>query len=612
MKLSLRNKMIAVNMVTLILTFIVIFTFVTGNLSATNKKMLIDTLDSKAQVSVYTIKQTILTGQNTEATVNEFRKRSKDFSSKISRDIGTRVLVFSKSKELLADSSDEKWDHANFPELDEVLKGNRTYVIRSVNGVRHMYFGVPVVIPGQVIGEILLVQPMKEIDESTRNSQTLLLLSFITSTLIIAVVITLLTIKITKPIKKLQESAVKIAAGNYSGRIDIKSSDEIGELSKSFNKMSHEIENKINTINIERNKLTSVLESMGEGVLALGIGGEFLAINNKSRSILGLSPLALSPLKLFPSALSGLELDSWLAEHAVDFKEASQKNFFIHLIKELEDLFHRVTEQKTRIVVEIHYDERNLLVCATPLMLDESAEGVVYIMNDVTELRLLQEKQKQFVTNVSHELKTPLTTILGYIDLLKTKGSDEKIFATSVHYLEDASERLLRLINDLIDLSSLSKFEFEVEPRSTDIASLVRDITGQMSLKAHKFNIKFLTEIEEAGDILADPERIKQALVNILDNAIKHSPEGEILVKLSPYKNGIELDIKDNGCGIPEEVLDKIFEPFYRVDKARSRALGGNGLGLSITREIIEKHNGKITIKSKEGQGTRVSIYLPR
>ncbi|MCX7905028.1 MAG: cell wall metabolism sensor histidine kinase WalK, partial [Caloramator sp.] len=162
------------------------------------------------------------------------------------------------------------------------------------------------------------------------------------------------------------------------------------------------------------------------------------------------------------------------------------------LENEIDSLTRKVSTQNSRTVTEINSNTRNLLVCATPLMLDGEG-GAVLILNDITELRLLQEKQRLFVTNVSHELKTPLTTIMGYIDLLKTKGTDREVFNTSVHYLEGASERLLRLVDDLIDLSCLSKFEFEIEPRSTDLSGLIKDIVGQMSLKAQKFNIQIHT-----------------------------------------------------------------------------------------------------------------------
>jgi len=570
MKLSLRHKIIGANLIVLLLTFIVISVTVLEGFNTMNRGMLVQNLIHQSEISVISIKQSLLTGEDISDRESEFNVRSRDFALKLSRESGLRVLIFSKSLDLIADSENTKQTLPEFKELDEVLNGNRAYVIRRLEGIRYLYFAFPVMQGGNLIGEVMLVYPMQEIDKNSRNIRVLLLISFVIGTLVILAASIALSLKITGPILKLKEYARKISEGHFRNRIDIKSSDEVGELAAAFNTMQREIENRIDIINIEKGKLDSILESMGEGVIALNGRNEIIAINSSARAIMD----------------SGVE-----AETARIAK--------------------KVRGQKSRSVVEVNSGEKSLLVCATPLPLEEG-RGVVLVLNDVTELRLLQEKQRQFVTNVSHELKTPLTTIMGYVDLLKQKGNNRDVFDTSVHYLKSASDRLLRLVNDLIDLSALSKFEFEIEPKSTDISGLIRDIVGQMSLKAQKFNIKIHMDIPEVLEILIDPVRIKQAVVNILDNAIKYSPEGDIFISLSQNEEIVRLEVMDSGYGIPPEMLDKIFEPFYRVDKARSRSLGGNGLGLAISKEIVEKHGGRIEIKSREGEGTTVSIYLPR
>ncbi|MCX7920798.1 MAG: cell wall metabolism sensor histidine kinase WalK [Clostridia bacterium] len=523
-------------------------------------------------MSIISVKQSLLTGEHPSATEKDFNAHADDFASKLSREsAGTRVLLFSTSKALLADSgSGEESLQKEFPELNEVIKGNRTYVARQHEGIRHLYFAFPVMPSGKVIGEVMFVYPMREMDNSTRTIQVLFLISFAAGIAIVLIVSILLTYRITKPILSLKESAVEIAKGNFKNKIRIPSSDEVGDLAKTFNTMSSEIENRIDIINIEKSKLNSVLESMGEGVIALDGSNQIIAINNTAKKAVN------------------NEIES-----------------------EIRKIAEKVRQSKSRTVVEVNSSEKNILICATPLVLDHDQDGIVFILNDITELRLLQEKQRQFFTNVSHELKTPLTTILGYIDLLKNKGIDKAVFQTSVNYLEDAGDRLLRLVNDLIDLSCLNKYEFEIEPKSTDLSALINEIAGQMSLKAQKFNIKITTSLPQLPEVLVDPARIKQAVVNILDNAIKYSSGGKILISLTQSHTQATLTVEDNGCGIPPDTLDKIFEPFYRIDKARSRNLGGNGLGLAITKEIVEKHGGTITIQSTEGKGTKVSIMLP-
>ena len=570
MKLTLRRKIIFTNLIVLMLTFLVVSVIVIEGLNSLNLRMLINNLIHQADVSVISIKQSLLSSQDTYAIEEEFMLRSSDFALKLSREAGVRVAVFSTSKELIADSDGIRPLKAHFKELDHVLEGNRAYVIRRTGASRYLHFTFPVILSDVIIGQVMFVYPLRELDSIRRNIHILLLISFGVGIMVILSVSIVLSHKITRPILQLKQSASQIANGSFINKINIQSTDEVGELACAFNSMSAEIENRISIINVEKGKLNSILESMGEGVIALNANDEVISINNKARILL---------------------------------------EFLDQL--ELRRITDRVRESNSRVVSEVNSDEKSLLICATPLILDESPRGIVLILNDITELRLLQEKQKQFVTNVSHELKTPLTTIMGYIELLSTKGDNREVFDMSLGYLQDASERLSRLVTDLIDLSCLSKFEFEVEPKSINVSSLLRDITGQMALKAQKFNTTITVDAPESLEILADPARLKQAIVNVLDNAIKYSPGGKISVALQTHRDHIQLDIQDNGCGIPEEIMGKVFEPFYRVDKARSRVLGGNGLGLPITKEIIEKHNGRITIKSKDGKGTCVTILLP-
>ncbi len=571
MRLGLRHKIIITNLIVLVFTFAVVSVLATEGVYIANKNVLIQSLTHQAQVSVVSIRQSLLTGESRNGSEKDFNLRAGEFASRLSAETGNRVLVFSKAKELAADSEKSRNIKSEFIELDEALKGNRAYTERKIEDSSYICYAFPVMLSGKTLGAIIFLNPLEQVNKNKDNMLIMLLVSFAAGILVILIVSILLSLRITRPIKELKQSAIKIAGGDFGYKIDIKSSDEVGELAGAFNAMSDEIENRINIINVEKNKLNSILESMGEGVAAFDEMDEVIIMNGTAKRITGFSGTA-------------------------EIKKAIQK----------------VKNDNSRTIIETNIDGKYILVCATPLSLDMKRRGVVLILNDITELRLLQEKQRHFVTNVSHELKTPLTTIIGYIDLLKTRSGDRDILETSLGYLQSAAERLHRLVDDLIDLSCLSRFEFEIETRSVNITGLVRDIVGQMSLKAQKYDIEIDADIPEVGEILADPVRIKQAVVNILDNAIKYSPRGRVTVELSEDRDRVRLDIGDNGYGIPSEVLDKIFEPFYRVDKARSRELGGNGLGLAITKEIIEKHGGRVLVESKNGEGTRVSIILPR
>jgi signal transduction histidine kinase len=586
MKSSMRVKIIVTNLIVLLLAFLVVSVVTVLRLGDANQQMLIKNLSKQAELSAGTVNLTFSkdrsTGAFRDSYTKIFEKNAEDLAFQLARDSGKRVLLFNtKSKTPIAYSEDsiEQFSgytendlkEQDFKELDTVYQNKCAYVVRNVGGSRYMYFSFPVDVNGELVGKVMFIQPFPLIDEDTSRVLIILALSFLIGIFVVMAFSVLMSVRITRPIMQLKGMAVEISKGNFTNKIPVNTTDEVGELGSAFNSMMGEIENRINLINIEKGKLNSILESMGEGVIALNKKRETIAINTKARSLVD---------------------DSLMAE--------------------IQGVVKKVMREKARTVMELSSNDKSFLVCGTPLDIEGGDGGIVLLVNDVTELRLLKDKQRQFVTNVSHELKTPLTTILGYIDLLKDKGHDKEIFDKSVYYLQDAGERLLRLISDLIDLSSLSKYEFEIEPKSTNISKLVKDIVGQMSLKAQKFNIKINTYIADIEDILVDPARIKQAVVNMLDNAIKNSPDGEISVILCDEDSVVRLIIEDNGCGIPTDVMERIFEPFYRVDKARSRTLGGNGLGLSITKEIIERHNGQIKIESKEGQGTKVSIILPK
>lgn len=572
MKIGLRHKILFTNVIVLFLTFLIVALVLIEGVDRVNMGMLINSMVNQSEISVRTIKQSLLTDSNTDNIEGEFNLRAGDFASRLSKESGIRVVIFSAQKRLLADSDNLESQDFSLPEIEEAFKdgGNRAYSQREVNGEKKLFFAFPIIHSGKIIGGVLFVNSLSDIEKNKRNISILVLIAFLSGTIIILIVSIIISGTITKPLKVLNRSAINISKGDYSNKINIKTRDELGVLASTFNLMMDEVANKINSLDFEKAKLGAVLESMGEGVVAYNCDNEIIADNAIARSLF-----------------------------------AQGMNDWVY------DTVNKVRDMRKRVVVEIDSNGRSLLVCATPLNHDELKNGVVLIINDITELRNLQEKQKNFVTNISHELKTPLTTILGYVDLLKEQGEDKRIFETSIAYLESSAERLKRLVDDLIDLSSLKKYEFEIEKRSIDIVGLIKDTVGQMAIKAKKFDIEIETDLSHLEPMMADPIRVKQAVVNILDNAIKYSQKGKITVKMYDNAGNVRLDIEDKGCGIPKDLLDKIFEPFYRVDKARSREIGGNGLGLSIAKEIVEKHNGSIIIDSKIGTGTKVSIILP-
>jgi HAMP domain-containing protein len=286
MRLGLRHKIILTNLVVLVITFIIVSAVVTEGVYLVNKNALVQSLNQQAQVSVVTIRQSLLTGDDQLDAEAGYKMRAVEFATRISSDTGNRVLVFSGSGELLADSDKSNDFNSGLKELDEAYKGNRAYSERNYKGSRYICFAFPVMLSGKTTGAMVFFSPLDQIYDNKSNILVLFLISFAVGIMVILIVSILLSVRITKPIKELKQSALEIAHGDYKGKISIKSSDEVGELAGAFNVMSDEIENRINIINVEKNKLNSVLESMGEGVVAYNEKDEMIAVNGTAKGII--------------------------------------------------------------------------------------------------------------------------------------------------------------------------------------------------------------------------------------------------------------------------------------------------------------------------------------
>jgi two-component system phosphate regulon sensor histidine kinase PhoR len=244
--------------------------------------------------------------------------------------------------------------------------------------------------------------------------------------------------------------------------------------------------------------------------------------------------------------------------------------------------------------------------------INEEVRGVVAVIGDITQLRQLETMRKDFVANVSHELKTPLTSIKGFIETLLDGALEEKATAQKfLTIINQETERLSNLINDLLAMSKLESGQTELKLKSIKLPELVNDILLTIENRLQEKNLELARELA-ASEIYGDEDLLKEVIINLLDNAIKYTPEGgRILVGSRITGEEIEFFVKDTGIGIPEESLARVFERFYRVDKGRSRAMGGTGLGLAITKHIVERHGGKLAVESELGEGSRFSFTLP-
>ncbi len=393
---------------------------------------------------------------------------------------------------------------------------------------------------------------------------------------------------ITAPIKALTNNSRKLAAGNFIARIPVEATDEIGELTQSFNYMASQLSTTMEVITSEKNKLEKIFEHMADGVMAFNRQGVLIHVNSVCYEMIGATTMAPNFEEVFENM--GLE---------VNFEELLAGNPYEGADQTL-TLGNRY--------LKMHFD--------VYLNAKKEADGLVVVIQDVTKQQKLDQMRKEFVANVSHELRTPLTTVKSYTETLIDGAIDER--ETAMHFLgvmEKEADRMTALVQDLLELSRIDNKQIQLEFVRINLKPLLEEVLEAQYIHIIKQGHHLEVNYDQKEDyfIEGDMSRIRQILHNILSNAIKYSPEpGSISVYMKKEDAYVIVEISDTGMGIPEEDLERIFERFYRVDKARSRKMGGTGLGLSIAKELLLLHKGDIKIESQIGQGTKVILNFPK
>lgn len=437
------------------------------------------------------------------------------------------------------------------------MQGDRAYLFRQ----EMIYYALPILYREEVIGALEYVYPLAEELQTVQFFNRLFLLNSAAALLLIAVTGHYTAGLITGPLKKLTAATRRFSRGSHE-KIAVSSRDEIRELTESFNEMSFTIKNQLENIELQKNRLDLVLSNLHEGVTALDHKGSIIFQNEQWQHLL-------------PGEFPG-ELQE-LVEGAFQYGQA-----FCEL------------------------DDQNRFLRAEAVF---TGEVCIVVLRDMTADKKLLERQKEFLSNVSHELKTPVTAVSGYIELLKMeKRYDEE----AVEYLEKEADRIKQIVLQLLELARLENFEDSLTRSRFSLGAVVQQIAENMSVKAAKFNIGITVKVETPGEdfIYADVDKISQVVINMLDNAIKFSASGqEIEVRLFRQKAFLVLEVEDRGIGIPKDDLERIFERFYRCSNAA--ATGGSGLGLSISKEIVHRHGGFIEVESEINEGSTFRVKLP-
>ncbi|HLQ83292.1 MAG TPA: cell wall metabolism sensor histidine kinase WalK [Pseudogracilibacillus sp.] len=406
--------------------------------------------------------------------------------------------------------------------------------------------------------------------------------------LIISVLIGILVARaITKPIIEMRRQAQKMARGDFSQKVNVYGSDEISQLAVTFNHLNDRLKHSMATIEKERSKLSSVLANMSEGVIATDNEGQITLINEAAGKLLGKNPNYL----INQSLIEHLELE----EKVLGMSELQEGGSII-LNFSTEEIY------LVRANFSTIYDDY------------DKVSGFITVLSDVTEEEKIERERREFVSNVSHELRTPLTTLRSYLEAL-TDGAwkDEEIAPHFLEVTQNETERMIRMVSSLLELSRMDSKADTLHRRRVDFTSFFHEIIDRFDMNLKDAEIVLNRDIpNETTYVWIDKDKMTQVLDNIISNAVKYSPDGgKINFKLEKSRRQIIVSIEDNGIGIAYDKLDKIFDRFYRADKARTREMGGTGLGLAITQEIVEAHYGKIWVDSKEGKGTTIYFSLP-
>ncbi len=440
-----------------------------------------------------------------------------------------------------------------------------------------------------IIGQVSNIEEYRMmIQEYQMQSEIITIITIVIFGMICLLVGIFVTQKVISPITRLINNAKKITSGEDIETEELentKSQSEIDELVNAFYMMTKELKENLNEVSRKKNQIETILLHMTDGIIAFNMEGRIILIN----------PAATRLLRLIPED-----------ENFERIFEKLNVNVNLEKIIYLENW----TSTEERVTI----GDNHVNMYFAPLKNeDDTPAGVIVVIQDITEHVKLDNMRKEFVADVSHELKTPITSIMGYADTLLEDEYDKETKNKFLTVIATEARRMAKLVTDLLSLSRYDNNEMKVQKQQFDLGELVKQCQDKVQIeidkKGHTVECFVTANVPE---VYADKEGIERVVLNILTNSIKYTKEGgNIKIYVGFVYNDAYIKIIDNGIGIPEEDLTRIFDRFYRVDKARTREMGGTGLGLSIAKEILDKNNGSIDIKSKKGEGTEVVIKIP-
>jgi len=511
--------------------------------------------------------------------------------------VGSRVTIIGADGRVLADSELDAAgvkameNHLERPEVTGALEGSASYDLRrsATLGKAMLYAAYPVTFSGRAGAVVRLAIPATQLD-TMRSLLRKVLAAALALALLLSFFLSLaVSAGFSRPFDKIVYASKKFAAGEFSYRIQKNFHGEMGKLAETLNSMAASAEENLRRVELQAQQLSAAFANMAEGVLVTGPDSRITALNpamERLFSVKAAGALSKPLLEVIPNA--GL---SEICSRALSGGKP-------------------VAEE-----MELSVPVRGIFgVNASPIFTGDEVSGCLMVVHDITEVRRLEAKRRDFVANVSHELKTPLTAISGYVETLMEGAIDDKKHALEfLGVIHAQSKRLDNIVSDLLKLSSLESYSVEVNKGEVGLKELADSLIAGLDSVFKSKKAIVLNTIPAGLTVKADPEKLGQVFVNLLDNAVKFSPEkAQVVVSAIELSESVKVTVKDSGIGIPQEHLPRVFERFYRADKARSREMGGTGLGLSIVKHVIDLHGGSVGVESAEGRGSEFWFTLPK
>ncbi len=578
---SIQWKIIAIFLLLTLSVMIVVGTFLLQNISAYYHDDFATTMS--AQGFTPSVCAELETAAKSSNPVEEITEIMNIYSVRMMIDSYRNYYILTPDGgKVLSSSRSDVAEVAITPNILAAIDGNvGSQVDRSAE---YMDYAQPVKDGDRVMYIAYIIDSKDELYDVIRNIFINILWALVFGLLISAFLGLILSRTIIMPLSNLQVRAEMLSEGVFGHRIEVKSRDEIGRLTMAFNDMASRIDANLSDISAEKNKVEAILSQMTDGIVAFDQMGEMIHINNAAAEFLG-------------------------SRNTVSFKDFVQSFGLDITLEQLNYL------DRNRVVEKQVVLGSKIIKTSFAPYADESDKngGIIVVMQDITEQTKLDRARREFVANVSHELRTPITTIKSYAETIIDMAEEETPEVGFIKVIEAEADRMTRIVTDLLTLSKLDNSTKVMDKKVFDLSALTQNVVDKLKINAHNVGISISFRKEgDTKNFFGDADRMEQVITNIVSNAVKYTPSGgKVDVVCGSGYTEAFIRVSDDGIGIPEKDLPRIFERFYRVDKARSRESGGTGLGLAIAKELIELHGGKIDIKSKEGKGTTVIITLP-